>query len=216
MNMIQNKLSVDDLLSTAKFLTLSVFGMTIEEAWDNIHQGFLIGTEIEPMLRKIREMLNLQNDDDPWPRQFEHKMSWYDNSLGVHWRPSIESIHMHYALDIAQRSTCLRKKVGSVIVSPDMNQVLAIGYNGSHRGGKNECDTPEAGNCGCIHSEQNSLLKTVANPEGAICFVSLSPCKMCAKILINRGISKVVYFEEYRDLSPVKLMQDAGLVVEKF
>jgi dCMP deaminase len=149
-------------------------------------------------------------------REFFIKLDVYENSFGLQVRPSFDSIFMRQALDFAARSTCCRKKVGSVFVSEDNSQVLCFGYNGGYKHGSNECDTQVPGACGCLHSEVNGVTKATNSLKNSTCYVTMVPCRACAKLLINRDIRRVVYFEDYRDMSSIELMQSVGLIVEKF
>lgn len=140
----------------------------------------------------------------------------YVNDYGVFLRPIEETIFMNMALTAAQRSTCLRKKVGAVFTDSEMQRVLCFGYNGNVAKGPNQCDSLEEGSCGCIHAEINALTKNETTLENSQCFVTLSPCFQCAKILINRGISRVVYHEDYRDNAGLKLLETFNVEVEKY
>jgi hypothetical protein len=92
-------------------------------------------------------------------------------------RPSFESIYLGLAFSLAQRSTCQRLKVGTVITSTDFRKVLAVGYNGNATGLPNTCDRDEAGNCGCLHSEENAVINcdTPRHIEKYV-FVTHMPC----------------------------------------
>jgi deoxycytidylate deaminase len=74
-------------------------------------------------------------------------------------RIPLEEVYMRMAEELAKRSTCARLQVGTVIATPDLTQVLGIGYNGNARGLANRCDSSIPGACGCLHSEQNALIK---------------------------------------------------------
>src|SRR5260221_5301494 len=91
-------------------------------------------------------------------------------------RIPLEEVYMRMTEELARRSPCARLQVGSVITTGDLTQVLGIGYNGNARGLPNRCDSTEAGNCGCLHSEQNCLIKAGAQTPGKFMFVSASPC----------------------------------------
>src|SRR5258708_6837788 len=110
-------------------------------------------------------------------------------------RPSFSEIYMKLALGLAERSTCMRLKVGTVITSTDYRKVLAVGYNGNASGLKNQCDRSEAGNCGCLHSEENAVINC-DSPRiwDKFVFVTHLPCVMCAKRLINLGGVKKVFY----------------------
>jgi dCMP deaminase len=132
-------------------------------------------------------------------------------------RPSWDSIWMNFARSISERSIDPRFKVGAVVVSFDNTQVLSVGYNGDHAGGPNEVDSLVPGQSGCIHAEINALIKLdYNNPKPKKMYITLSPCKMCAKSIINAGISSIVYEEEYRDLSGVILLKESGGIVRKY
>ena len=132
-------------------------------------------------------------------------------------RPKWDEIWLRFAHIIAERSYDPRHQVGAVIVAHDNTQVLAIGYNGNYSGGPNEVESEIPGESGMIHAEINALLKMdYNNPKKKILYVTLSPCRMCAKAMVNAGITRVVYDEEYRDPSGINLLHDAGIEVSKF
>ena len=132
-------------------------------------------------------------------------------------RPSWDNIWANFAKTIASRSYDPRHQVGAVIVTSDNTRVLAIGYNGNHSGGPNKPESLEPGKSGFIHAEINALLKLdYNNHQYKIMYVTLSPCRMCAKAIINAGISEVVYIEEYRDTTSLELLNDSGIVVRKY
>ncbi len=112
---------------------------------------------------------------------------------------------------MATRSTCKRLNVGSVVTNGDFTRVLAIGYNGNARGLPNTCDRDEAGNCGCIHSEINALLKLDYTEPEKIMFITDSPCVACSKAIINAGIQHVYYLREYRVSTGLGLLRGAGI-----
>lgn len=131
-------------------------------------------------------------------------------------RPPWDEIWMSFAHSIARRSYDPRYRVGAVIVTDENTQVLAIGYNGNYSGGPNEVESTEPGNSGMLHAEINALLKCDYNNRGKkIMYITLSPCKMCAKAIINGGVKEVVFDEQYRDVSGIKLLQSAGVSVRR-
>lgn len=132
-------------------------------------------------------------------------------------RPSFEKIYMQLAHNLAERSTCSRLKVGTVIASTDFRKVLAIGYNGNATGLPNRCDRDEVGNCGCMHSEENAVINC-DSPRYVekYVFVTNLPCVMCAKRLINLGsVKKVFYNHDYRITDSLTLFSQVGIEVEK-
>ncbi len=132
-------------------------------------------------------------------------------------RPSFPEIYMRLAFTLAERSTCHRLKVGTVITSTDFRKVLAVGYNGNASGLPNQCDRDEVGNCGCLHSEENAVINCDSPRNIAkYVFVSHLPCVMCAKRLINLGtIQKVYYCHDYRKRDSIELFGMVGIAVEQ-
>jgi dCMP deaminase len=132
-------------------------------------------------------------------------------------RPSFQEIYLQLAHTLSKRSTCHRLQVGTVITSTDFRKVLAVGYNGNATGLHNGCDREEAGNCGCLHSEENAVINCDAPRfiEKNV-FVTHLPCVQCAKRLINLGNVKTVYYDQdYRLKDPIALLQSVGIQVVK-
>ncbi|HZV49644.1 MAG TPA: deaminase [Candidatus Dormibacteraeota bacterium] len=126
-------------------------------------------------------------------------------------RIPLEEVYMRMAEELAKRSTCSRSQVGSVITTGDLTQVMGIGYNGNARGLPNRCDGTEPGRCGCIHSEANALIKAGAQTPGKLMFVTISPCPMCAKMIINSNIRRVYYRTPYRDPAGLEVLRRGGV-----
>lgn len=128
-------------------------------------------------------------------------------------RITFEEIYMKLAFDLANRSTCERLHVGAVIVSDDYSHVYGIGYNGNAQGFPNKCDSKEPGNCGCLHAEDNALLKTNGGKElPKIMFVTHQPCSYCAKRIINKGgVKKVFFAHSYRIPDGLNILKQAGI-----
>jgi len=132
-------------------------------------------------------------------------------------RPSWDQIWMDFAENISKRSYDSRFQVGSVVVTEDNCQVLAVGYNGNYAGGPNEVESNIPGESGMLHAEINALIKLdYNNPKNKKMYLTLSPCKMCAKAIINAGIKEVFYKEAYRDLSGIDLLLETGIKVNAF
>ncbi len=119
-------------------------------------------------------------------------------------RATWEQYFMNIAKEVATRSTCDRKHVGSVIVRD--RTILSTGYNGSIRGMPHCDDTGhmmENGHCvATIHAETNAILQAAKNGvmiDGGEVFITASPCWPCFKMLANAGIKKIYYGEFYRD-----------------
>lgn len=132
-------------------------------------------------------------------------------------RPTFDKIWTEFATALAERSTCARTGVGCVIVTEDNHRVLSIGYNGGARGLNNSCDSAEPGNCGCLHAEENALIKMNFNePSPKKMYTTLAPCLMCAKRAVNAGIQEVIYITAYRKTEGIELLEKAGVKVRQY
>ena len=144
-------------------------------------------------------------------------------------RPGFDEYFMNIVDDVATRSTCLRRRLGAVIVKD--KRIIATGYNGAPR------NLPHCLDIGClrdelkiasgtrheicraVHAEQNAVLQCAAHGvscEGATVYTSSSPCMICAKMLVNAGIKRIVFKGDYPDPEAVELLRKAGVAVEKF
>ena len=132
-------------------------------------------------------------------------------------RPSFQKIYLDLAHKLAERSTCHRLQVGTVITSTDFRKVLAVGYNGNATGLHNGCDRDEPGNCGCLHSEENAVINCDApRTTEKLVFVTHLPCIQCAKRLINLGNVKAVFYgQDYRIKDSLELLRSVGIAVEQ-
>lgn len=123
------------------------------------------------------------------------------------------------ALLASERSTCLRKKVGCVVAKE--GRVLTLGYAGAPSGLPHCLDHgciigPTGGCIRTAHAEQNAI--SWAAREGialldSTLYVTLSPCLQCANLIINSGIKKVVYLEEYRDRAGIEQLARGGIIL---
>ena len=124
---------------------------------------------------------------------------------------------MKLALDVAEASYCLRKKVGALIVHGD--NVIAIGYNGTISGFPNICELEDGTTRpDVLHAESNAIAKCAKSSNssnGAALYVTLSPCFECAKIIIQSGIKDVYYLEEYRNLDGLNLLKQSKIYVQQ-
>lgn len=129
-------------------------------------------------------------------------------------RPEWDDIWADFANQISKRSLDPKHKVGAIVVNSENTQVLSIGYNGDHRGGSNSRDSLEVGKSGFIHAEINALIKCDYNsPASKKMYVTLSPCDVCAKAIINAGIDEVIYLEKYEQSNGIDILIEAGIVV---
>lgn len=119
---------------------------------------------------------------------------------------------MMIAHEIARRSYDPQLKVGAIIVSEDNTRMLSVGYNGNYKGGPNERESEEPGQGGLIHAEMNALVKCDFNfHKKKHMYLTHSPCRQCAKLIINAEITKVIYDKLYRDSSGIDLLMSAGI-----
>jgi dCMP deaminase len=145
-------------------------------------------------------------------------------------RPSWDEYFLNIAKLVATRSTCLRRNVGAVVVKN--KQVLATGYNGAPSGlvhceetgcMREELKVPSGQRhelCRALHAEQNAFLQASRHGtslDGSTLYITTQPCSICAKMIINAGIKKVVIEGEYPDEMAVDFLNTAGveLVVVK-
>ena len=118
----------------------------------------------------------------------------------------------------ARNSYCVRRKVGAILVKDRM--IISDGYNGTPSGFENVCeDESGATKPYVLHAEANAITKVARSGNsslGATLYVTASPCLECAKLIIQAGIKRVVYSEEYRITDGVALLRRAGIEIEKF
>ena len=118
----------------------------------------------------------------------------------------------------AKNSYCTRRKVGAILVKDRM--IISDGYNGTPSGFENVCeDENGVTKPYVLHAEANAITKVAKSGNsslGATLYVTASPCLECTKLIIQAGISRVVYQEEYRITDGVDLLRRAGIQVEKF
>ena len=116
----------------------------------------------------------------------------------------------------AQNSYCKRRKVGALLVKDRM--IISDGYNGTPSGFENICEEDGVTKPYVLHAEANAITKVAKSgnsSEGATLFVTASPCLECAKLIIQSGIKRVVYRDEYRITDGIDLLRRAGIEVEK-
>ena len=143
--------------------------------------------------------------------------------LGVD-RPSWDEYFMTLANQVASRTTCTRRAVGCVIVKD--KRILATGYNGvptglrhCHETGclRQQLGIPSGQRheiCRGLHAEQNAIIQAArygTDISGATIYVNTQPCVVCAKMLINAGITEIVYQNPYPDDLSMELLNEAGI-----
>ena len=116
----------------------------------------------------------------------------------------------------AKLSHCTRKNVGALIVKDRM--IIADGYNGSPSGFPNACENAEGTtHWYVLHAEANAITKLARSnnsAEGATLYITLSPCRDCAKLILQSGISRVVYKAAYKDTSGVDFLKKSSIKTE--
>ena len=135
----------------------------------------------------------------------------------THTRPTRDQWCMSLAGMIAQRSTCSRLLVGALATRD--GQLLAAGYNGAPAG-MPHCVHEDPEPCRrAIHAEVNviaSAAKYGVSLVGARLYVTHSPCLSCAGLLVNAGIGSIVYMHDFRDVSGIELLKEAGVDIVQF
>ena len=144
-------------------------------------------------------------------------------------RPDNDEYFMEMAFLVSKRSTCLRSRVGAVIVRD--KHVISTGYNGSPRGTKHceelgcirqQMNIPSGTRhelCRGVHAEQNAITQAAyfgTSVANATIYTTTFPCSMCAKILINAGITEVVYADGYVDDLSKKLFAETNIKVREY
>ena len=134
----------------------------------------------------------------------------------VNDRPTWDQIWCEFSCMISKRSADPKHKVGVVIVTDDNTQVLSVGYNGDQKGGSNCRESLERGKSGFIHAEVNALIKCDYNhTKRKKMYMTLSPCDVCAKAIINAGIEEVIYLAVYPKSNGINILKNAGVMVRR-
>jgi dCMP deaminase len=124
-----------------------------------------------------------------------------------------DKAYLRMARTWSELSHCNRKQVGAIIVKDGM--IISDGYNGTPSGFDNCCEN-DVGETHwyVLHAEANAILKVAKsthNCHGATLYLTLSPCKDCSKLVLQAGISKVVFINDYKDQSGVDFLKSAGV-----
>ena len=116
----------------------------------------------------------------------------------------------------SQNSYCKRRQVGALMVKDQM--IISDGYNGTPSGFENNCEDDDNHTFPYVlHAEANAITKVAKSNNssiGATLYVTASPCLECAKLIIQAGISRVVYSEDYRSADGVELLKKANITVD--
>lgn len=144
-------------------------------------------------------------------------------------RPDWDEYFVDIAKLTSKRSNCIKRKVGCIIVKD--TRIISLGYNGTPKGFKNcfegGCDrcnsNAKSGEnldlCMCLHAEENALLFVKQRDlDGSTMYITLIPCISCVKKIIQCGVKRIVYNEDYNiciQEKSIKMMKEHGLTVEK-
>ena len=148
--------------------------------------------------------------------------------MSMDTRPDWDHYFMEIARVVSKRSTCLRRSVGAVIVKN--RQIVATGYNGTPSGLEHcavtgclreQLKVPSGKMhelCRGIHAEQNAVVQAAfhgVSVNGGTLYCTHQPCTICAKMIINSGISRIVYEQGYPDEFSMQLLHEAGVTIER-
>lgn len=126
-----------------------------------------------------------------------------------------DKAYLKMATEWAKLSYCKRRKVGALIVKDRM--IISDGYNGTPSGFENCCED-ESGKTQwfVLHAEANAILKLASSTQSAkdaTLYLTLSPCKECSKLVLQAGIKKIVYMDEYSDCEGIKFLKNHGIEI---
>lgn len=159
------------------------------------------------------------------------RYSSFDNNGYLIVRPTFDEIFMKETYTWAARSTCIRRKVGAVISTPE-HAMISQGYNGSPRGTPNCIDLgfcerqknnvpsgQRLETCRAVHAEPNAIINAGLqgkSVKGDLLYCTTFPCQICAGIIVNAGISEIVYEADYPNEQAKKTFTEAGIKTRKF
>lgn len=125
--------------------------------------------------------------------------------------------YLKMATEWAKLSYCKRRQVGALIVKDRM--IISDGYNGTPSGFENCCEDQTGKTLWYVlHAEANAILKLATSTQSgkdATLYVTLSPCKECSKLVLQAGIRKVVYAEEYSDNDGIEFLKNHNIEILK-
>ncbi len=126
--------------------------------------------------------------------------------------------YLNMATEWAKLSYSTRKQVGALIVKN--GTIISDGFNGTPSGYSNVCEGEDGKTLWFVlHAEANAILKCARygnSCDGATLYLTMSPCKECSKLILQSGINRVVYSEDYRDDSGLKFLKDSGVEIIKY
>jgi len=124
-----------------------------------------------------------------------------------------DKAYLRIAREWSKLSHCKRKQVGALIVKDRM--IISDGYNGTPTGFDNCCEDEEnVTKWHVLHAEANAILKVASSSQscrGATLYITLSPCKECSKLIHQAGITRLVYYIDYKDNVGLEFLEKAGV-----
>lgn len=137
----------------------------------------------------------------------------YDNPIK---QRKYDVAYLRMATEWAKLSHCNRRQVGALIIKEGM--IISDGYNGTPAGFENECeDETGVTKWYVLHAEANAMMKLTRSgnkAKDATLYLTMSPCRECSKLILQAGISRVVYIEKYKDHSGLDFLSSFGLEIE--
>ena len=142
--------------------------------------------------------------------------------------PSWDEYFMTIVRDVATRSTCRRRKVGAILVKD--KRIIATGYNGGPTGLahcleigclREQLGIPSGQQhelCRGVHAEQNAIIQAArygVHTDGSVLYCTTQPCVQCTKMLLNAGVTEIVFSEGYPDGLALQLLEESGITVRK-
>lgn len=126
--------------------------------------------------------------------------------------------YLKMAIEWSKLSYCKRKQVGALIVKNGM--IISDGYNGTPTGFENSCeDCYGATSWYVLHAEANAILKCAKygqSCDGATLYQTHSPCRDCSKLILQSGIKRLVYINDYKDLTGLDTLKKVGVEIKKY
>lgn len=178
----------------------------------------------------LEAMHTLKREEGAFLNEYNYKEVMYssvreevDRVLRHKTRPDWDEYFIRIAVSISSRSNCMKRKVGAIIVN--RNRIVTTGYNGTASRAKNcmewgckRCNENKGcgqslGDCFCLHAEESAFLEARGNDcEGGTLYVTVFPCRLCSRKIVQLRIERIVYLEEYNlDAKVVKLFREKGV-----
>ena len=144
-------------------------------------------------------------------------------------RPSYDEYFMEMAYVVSKRSTCLRRKVGALLVKN--KHILSTGYNGAPKGLKHCSEVgclrenmviPSGERhelCRGLHAEQNAIIQAAVfgvSIKDSILYCTNTPCVVCVKMLINAGVKEIIYSGDYPDSLAKKMLSESSIIIRNY